>query len=56
MKKTDLYKNLGLAVSHRMKNASKVAKPVANEKAKTKQELASSNPLLSSLLGKAKSK
>lgn len=55
MKKTDLYKNLGLAVSHRMKNASKVAKPAANEKAKTKKEL-SSNPLLSSLLGKAKSK
>jgi len=39
-----------------MKNATKVAKPTVNEKAKTKKELASSNPLLSSLLGKAKSK
>jgi len=56
MKKTDLYKNLGLAVSHRMKNAAKVAKPSGNDKAKAKKELASSNPLLASLMGKAKSK
>lgn len=56
MKKTDLYKNLGLATAQRMKNAAKVAKPGANDKAKTKKELASSNPLLASLMGKAKSK
>ena len=56
MKKTDLYKNLGLATAQRMKNAAKVAKPGAHAKAQTKKELASSNPLLASLMGKAKSK
>jgi hypothetical protein len=56
MKKTDLYKNLGLATAHRMKNAVKVAKPGGTDQAKTKKELAQANPLLNSLLGKAKSK
>jgi hypothetical protein len=57
MKKTDLYKNLGLTTAQRMKNASKVPKPgVAEDVAKTKKELASSNPLLASLMGKTKSK
>lgn len=56
MKKTDLYKNLGLATAQRMKNAAKVAKPGASDRAKTKKELASSHPLLASLMGKAKSK
>ena len=56
MKKTDLYKNLGLATAQRMKNASKVAKNEGGDKAKTKKELASTNHLLASLLGKAKTK
>ena len=55
MKKTDLYKNLALATAQRMKNAAKVPKlGVAEEKAKTKKELAKSNPLLASLMGKSK--
>ncbi|MFZ4062753.1 MAG: hypothetical protein ACOYK2_05760 [Polynucleobacter sp.] len=57
MKKTDLYKNLALATAQKMKNATKVPKPgTAEEIAKTKKELANSNPLLASLMGKAKSK
>jgi hypothetical protein len=57
MKKTDLYKNLALATAQRMKNATKVPKPgAADDVAKTKKELASSNPLLNSLMGKTKSK
>ncbi|SNX29132.1 hypothetical protein SAMN06295945_1497 [Polynucleobacter meluiroseus] len=56
MKKTDLYKNLGLATAQRMKNAAKVAKPGASDKAKLKKELASGNPLLASLIGKTESK
>ena len=57
MKKTDLYKNLALATSQKMKNATKVPKPgSAEDVAKTKKELASSNPLLASLMGKTKSK
>ena len=57
MKKTDLYKNLALTTAQRMKNAAKVPKPGAAEGvAKTKKELASSNPLLASLMGKTKSK
>ncbi len=55
MKKTDLYKNLALATAQRMKNAAKVPKLGATEeKAKTKKELAKSNPLLASLMGKSK--
>ena len=57
MKKTDLYKNLALATAQRMKNAAKTPKPgSAEEVAKAKKELASTNPLLASLMGKAKSK
>jgi hypothetical protein len=57
MKKTDLYKNLALATAQRMKNATKVPKPgAAEDVVKTKKELANSNPLLASLMGKAKSK
>jgi hypothetical protein len=57
MKKTDLYKNLALTTAQRMKNAKKVPKPGAVESvAKTKKELASSNPMLASLMGKAKPK
>ena len=56
MKKTDLYKNLGLATANRMKNAAKVAKPGAQDQALHKKELASANPLLKSLMGKAKLK
>ena len=57
MKKTDLYKNLALATAQRMKNASKTPKlGAAEEKAKTKKELANSNPLLASLMGKTKTK
>ena len=57
MKKTDLYKNLALATAQRMKNATKVPKPgAAEDVAKSKKELASSNPLLASLIGKTESK
>ena len=56
MKKTDLYKNLGLATAQRMKNSVKAAKPGGADIAKTKKELANANPLLASLMGKAKSK
>jgi hypothetical protein len=57
MKKTDLYKNLALATAQKMKNATKVPKPgSAEDVAKTKKELANSNPLLASLMGKTKSK
>lgn len=57
MKKTDLYKNLALITAQRMKNAAKKPKPGAEERiAKTKKELASSNPMLASLMGKTKSK
>ena len=57
MKKTDLYKNLALATAQKMKNATKAPKPGSTEfVAKAKKELASSNPLLASLIGKAKSK
>ena len=55
MKKTDLYKNLALTTAQRMKNAAKTPKPGAAERiAKTKKELASGNPMLASLMGKAK--
>jgi hypothetical protein len=56
MKKTDLYKNLALATAQQMKNASKTPKLGSADKAKSKKELASANPLLASLMGKAKSK
>ena len=57
MKKTDLYKNLALTTAQRMKNAAKTPKPGTGEaKAKSKKELAESNPLLASLMGKKKSK
>jgi hypothetical protein len=56
MKKTDLYKNLALVTAQRMKNSAKTPKLTAADKAKSKKELASSNPLLSSLMGKAKTK
>ena len=57
MKKTDLYKNLALTTAQRMKNAAKAPKlGTAEEKAKSKKELAKANPLLASLMGKDKSK
>lgn len=57
MKKTDLYKNLALATAQRMKNAAKAPKlGTAEEKAKSKKELAESNPLLASLMGTTKAK
>lgn len=56
MKKTDLYKNLALKTAQGMKNATKAPKLGAAEKAKSKKELASANPLLASLMGKTKSK
>jgi len=56
MKKTDLYKNLALKTAQGMKNAAKAPKLGADEKAKSKKELASANPLLASLMGKTKSK
>jgi hypothetical protein len=57
MKKTDLYKNLALKTAQGMKNATKAPKVGSSEqKAKTKKELASANPLLASLMGKTKTK
>jgi hypothetical protein len=57
MKKTDLYKSLALTTAQRMKNAAKSPKPGAAEAvANSKKELAKSNPLLASLMGKDKSK
>ena len=56
MKKTDLYKNLALKTAQGMKNAAKTPKLGADEKAKSKKELASAIPLLASLMGKTKSK
>jgi hypothetical protein len=56
MKKTDLYKSLALTTAQRMKNAAKTPKPgTAEGIAKTKKELAGSNPMLASLMGKTKS-
>ena len=58
MKKTDLYKNLGLSVAHKMKNAAKVKGPGTGAQAKTKQQLADelvkANPLLAAFSAKAK--
>ena len=58
MKKTDLYKNLGLSVAHKMKNASKAKGPAASNTAKTKQEIADAlvkvNPLLAAFADKSK--
>lgn len=57
MKKTDLYKNQGLAVASRIKNAAKAPKPgSAEDKVLSKKELAQANPLLASLIGKSKTK
>lgn len=60
MKKTDLYKNLGLSVANKMKNAAKVKGPGSGTKVKTKQQLADelvrANPLLAAFSGKSKSK
>lgn len=57
MKKTGLYKSLALTTAQRMKNAAKAPKlGTAEEKAKSKKELAKANPLLASLMGKDKSK
>jgi len=57
MKKTDLYKNLALATAQKMKNATKTPKPgTAEDVAQAKKELAKTNPLLASLMGKAKAK
>jgi len=60
MKKTDLYKNLGLSVAHKMKNAAKVKGPGSGTQTKTKQQLADelvkANPLLAAFSGKPKSK
>jgi hypothetical protein len=56
MKKTDLYKNLALKTAQGMKNAAKHPKAGAVEKAQSKKALAKSNPLLSSLIDKTKSK
>ena len=58
MKKTDLYKNLGLSVAHKMKNAAKVKGPRSGTQAKTKQQLADelvkANPLLATFSRKPK--
>ena len=52
MKKTDLYKNQGLAVAHQMKNATKAKQLGKADTAAQKNALARKNPLLASLMGK----
>lgn len=58
MKKTDLYKNLGLSVAHKMKNAAKAKGPGSSSQAKSKQEIADAlvkaNPLLAAFADKTK--
>jgi hypothetical protein len=49
MKKTDLYKNAGLAVANQMKNSVPKQSVTAKNKAKKGEKL---NPLLASLLKK----
>lgn len=55
MKKTDLYKNQGLAVAHQMKNATKVKQLGKVDTSTQKNALARKNPLLASLMGKTES-
>ena len=52
MKKTDLYKNQGLAVAHQMKNATKAKQLGKADTSAQKNALARKNPLLASLMGK----
>ena len=52
MKKTDLYKNQGLAVAHQMKNATKAKQLGKADTSAQKNSLARKNPLLVSLMGK----
>jgi hypothetical protein len=47
---------LALATAQRLKNSAKTPKLTETEKAKSKKELAASNPLLGSLIRKAKIK
>ena len=55
MKKTDLYKNQGLAVAHQMKNATKAKQLGKADTSAQKDALARKNPLLASLMGKTES-
>ena len=55
MKKTDLYKNQGLAVAHQMKNATKAKQLGKADTSAQKNALARKNPLLASLMGKTES-
>ena len=55
MKKTDLYKNQGLAVAHQMKNATKAKQLGKADTSVQKDALAKKNPLLASLMGKTES-
>ncbi len=55
MKKTDLYKNQGLAVAHQMKNATKAKQLGKANTSAQKDALAKKNPLLASLMGKTES-
>ena len=55
MKKTDLYKNQGLAVAHQMKNATKAKQLGKADTSAQKDALAKKNPLLASLMGKTES-
>ena len=55
MKKTDLYKNQGLAVAHQMKNATKAKQLGKADTSAQKNALARQNPLLTSLMGKTES-
>lgn len=52
MKKTDLEKNRGLAISHKIKNSTVAGRFGSGSKAKDQKDIASANPLLASLLGK----
>lgn len=53
MKKTDLAKNQGLVLAHRLKNSAKKKALTANENLiEEKKKLAKKNPLLASLIKK----
>lgn len=56
MKKTDLAKNQGLALAHKLKNSAGNGQIGRNKQSVNKKELALKNPLLKSLIKNSESK
>jgi hypothetical protein len=56
MKKTDLAKNQGLALAHKLKNAAGNGQISRNKNSLDKKELALKNPLLKSLIKNSETK